>query len=241
MDLKRIGTLDWDGIAGVIAAVAAVVLHLLHVIDESVLLTIAVVLIALLFLRDLRQERATEEAFACVDDNRNLLRSIKDRLTPADVVLIGPGHLRAASERFSARASGEMIWFNVCLSMFRPQSLFDVLLRPAIENPHVTSITFVLDERQKRMWEEDVMPKVAMCKGSEKVTTPHWTTLDQPDKQLCVAEFGLRRRITAASFYTGELERDPRYAAAYTREDFYRDPSHVPPTSSCLPREPSRS
>ena len=118
MDFKRIGTLDWDGIAGVIAAVAAVVLHLLHIIDESILLTIAVVLIALLFLRDLRQERATEEAFACVGDNRNLLRSIKDRLTPADVVLIGPGHLRAASERFSARASGEMIWFNVCLSMF---------------------------------------------------------------------------------------------------------------------------
>jgi len=57
----------------------------------------------------------------------------------------------------------------------------------------------------------------------------------QPDKQVYIAEFGSRRRITAASFYTGELERDPRYAAAYTRDDFYRNPSHISPIPEAPP------
>ena len=41
-----------------------------------------------------------------------------------------------------------MIWFNVCLLMFIPQSLFDTLLRPVIENPNVTSIQFILGEQE---------------------------------------------------------------------------------------------
>jgi hypothetical protein len=51
MNLKRFLTLDWEAIAGIIAAVAAIVMHLLHLIDQGVLITLAVVLIALLFIR----------------------------------------------------------------------------------------------------------------------------------------------------------------------------------------------
>ena len=47
---------DWDAIAGIFAACAALVLHLLHVIETDVLLTIALVAIALLLFRDLRRE-----------------------------------------------------------------------------------------------------------------------------------------------------------------------------------------
>jgi len=49
MKLKKILSVDWDAIAGIIAAVSAIVMHFLHVIDEEVLITITVVLIALLF------------------------------------------------------------------------------------------------------------------------------------------------------------------------------------------------
>jgi hypothetical protein len=57
--------------------------------------------------------------------------------------------LRAESERFAQGARGEKIWFNVCCLMFKTKELFDVLLRPAIENPRVTSIQFIsnADER----------------------------------------------------------------------------------------------
>ena len=56
-----------------------------------------------------------------------------------------------------------MLYFNVCLLMFRPQTLFDALLRPAIENPRVTAIQFILDESEKERWRDDVMPKIKAC------------------------------------------------------------------------------
>lgn len=179
MNFKHLRTLDWDAVAGIIAAILAIVLHLLHIIDEGVLLTIAVVLIAVLFIRDLRHERAADNAYACIEENRVMLQAIRANLASPDVVLVGPGHLRTASAQFSAQAEGEMTWFHVCLSMFKPQSLFDVLLRPAIENPKVTSIQFVLDDRQKALWDSEVMPKVVACKGAEKVAPPRWTTIKE--------------------------------------------------------------
>jgi hypothetical protein len=66
MKLRQLFTLEWDAIVGVIAAVAAIVLHLLHIIAEGPLITIAVLLIALLFIRDLRRERATEQAYSSI-------------------------------------------------------------------------------------------------------------------------------------------------------------------------------
>lgn len=179
MNLKRFLTLDWEAIAGIIAAVIAIVMHLLHLIDEGVLLTIAVLLIALLFIRDLRRDRAIEQTHATIEEIRTVLQSIKTNLLPPDVILIGPTQLRVASERFAANAKGEMIWFHVCLSMFRPQPLFDILLRPAIENPQVTSIQFILDENQKALWESEVLPKVDACKGRDKVKSPRWTQIQE--------------------------------------------------------------
>ena len=72
-----------------------------------------------------------------------------------------------------------MVWFHVCLLMFRPQVLFDTRLRPAIENPLVTSIQFVLDESQRGLWEQDVRPKLNACCGNAKVNEPCWATITE--------------------------------------------------------------
>ena len=168
MKLKRFFSLDWDAIAGVIAAVAAIVLHFLHINDEEVLITLTVVLIALLFIRDLRRERMTEQIHKSVESNETALRAIQASLVPPDAVLIGPSHLRTASQQFTSHAKGAMTWFHACLSMFKPQSLFDVLLRAAIENPQVTSFQFILDESQKKLWEAEVAPKINLFKQASK-------------------------------------------------------------------------
>lgn len=89
MNLRRFLTLDWEAIAGIIAAVAAIVMHLLHLIDEGVLATIAVVLIALLFIGDLRRDRATEQAHATIGDIRTVLQSIQTDLLPPTRYLSG--------------------------------------------------------------------------------------------------------------------------------------------------------
>ena len=129
--MKRLLRLDWDAIAGIVAAVAALVMHFLHVIEADILLMIAVVLIALLFLRDLRRERHAERMAECVQQTEAVVKEIQAKLIPPDVILIGPRQLRTASEGFLVRARGDMVWFHVCLLMFKPQSLFDSLSHSA--------------------------------------------------------------------------------------------------------------
>ena len=61
--------------------------------------------------------------------------------------------------------------------MFRHQALFDNLLRPAIHNPRITGIQFILDESEKERWRDEVLPKVKACNNPEKVREPVWCSL----------------------------------------------------------------
>jgi hypothetical protein len=177
--VDRLKSLDWEAIAGIAAAVAALSLHLLHVADQDVLLTVALVLLALILLRALRTEAREERGFATTERVLSELLEVRSSLTRPDVILVGPRNLRQESERFSQRAHGEMVWFNVCLLMFVPQALFDSLLRPAIENPHVTAVQFILDERERERWQSAVLPKLEACSGRAKVQEPRWATLNE--------------------------------------------------------------
>lgn len=177
--VKRLVHVEWDALAGIVAAFAALLMHLLHVIEQDVLLAIALVLLALLFIRHLRLERHLGQTKKSIDRIESAAAMIQASLRPPDVLLVGPAALREESERFSSRARGEMLWFHVCLSMFRSQSLFDRLLRPAIENPDVTAIRFTLDARQESLWNDAVVPKIAACRGKDKIQIPVWTTIEE--------------------------------------------------------------
>ncbi len=177
--MHRMLKIEWDAVAGVLAAVTAIVLHFLHVIETEVLSMITLVLIAAMFLRLLRSEQGQQRIAAGVDRGERLLDQLARSAKPPDVLVVGPRDLRQVSAEFSRGAKGDMVWFNVCLSMFERQPLFDALLRPAIENPAVTAVTFVLDEGQRPRWERDVRPKVAACSGAGKVADPVWTRLPE--------------------------------------------------------------
>jgi len=201
--MKRFLRLDWDAIAGIIAAVAALVMHFLHVIEADVLLMLAVVLIALLFLRDLRRERSTERLDEHVSQTATTVKELHAMLLPPDTILVGPRQIRAATEGFAGRAHGDMVWFHVCLLMFKPQSLFDTLLRPAIENPLVRSIQFVLDQEQRELWESAMLPKVQQCRGRDKVKDPHWTTI-QENVSCIISDIGTEGRTECLVSFWGE-------------------------------------
>lgn len=177
--MKRLRSLDWDAVAGVVAAVIALVLHLLHVVDAEVLLAITLVILALILVRDLRREERDERTAEAVVRTEAAVHGLQLALAPPDAVLIGPSRLRTESERFARAAQGEMIWFNVCLLMFAPQELFDVLLRPALENPRVSAIQFVLDHRERARWESLVLPKADTTRGREKLREPRWGDLQE--------------------------------------------------------------
>lgn len=177
--IRRLKQVEWEAVAGIIAAVLALLLHFLHIIEVDVLVMITLVLLALLFLRDLRREQQTEEIASTVEQTDERIRDVQAILPGPSVELIGPEALRSESTRFGRRATGDMIWFHVCLLMFRPQGLFDALLRPAIENPDVETIQFVLDESEQEHWETHVAPKIAACDGQDSVADPIWCDIDE--------------------------------------------------------------
>ncbi len=170
---------DWEAVAGILAAIVGLVLHLLHIVEAGVLSSIVLVILALIMLRDLRREDLDERIEGIIGRTEQRVTQLLANSQPPDAILIGPPRLRDASRQFAQQASGEMIWFNVCLLMFVPQSLFDVLLRPAVENPNVSSIRFVLDRRERDRWQRAVWPKIAACVGHEKVEEPTWCELDE--------------------------------------------------------------
>lgn len=175
--MKRILKYDWDAIAGIVAAFAAILMHFLHVVEEDVLLMIAVVLIALLFIRDLRRERQSEHLDVCMRQTEISVKEILAQINPPDANLVGPQNICRSMEDFSRRARNEMLWFHVCPLMFKQQAVFDAFLKPAIENPHVKSIQFVLDLGDRSLWESEVVPKIKSCSGQEKVRETHWTNI----------------------------------------------------------------
>jgi len=170
---------DWDVVAGIIAAVLALVLHLLHVVEIDVVLAVSLVILAILLVRDLRGEGQAERFAETLEETRTTLEEVRWSLKSPEAILIGPRLLRAESERFAKLAGGEMIWFNVCLLMFRPQELFDVLLRPAIENPRVTAIQFISNEAERVLWDTEVLPKIQATAGWSKVREPRWSRVPE--------------------------------------------------------------
>lgn len=177
--MNRLLRLDWDVIAGITAAGIAIILHLLHIAHGDVLLTIILVLLALLLFRDLRREAHDEALSETVQRATNTIEELHLAIQPPDAILIGPRLLRAESRRFSESARGEMIWFNVCFLMFKTQEIFDLMLRPAIENPLVTSIQFIAHPDEQPLWEQYMLTKIRSCSGYEKVLPPRWADLPQ--------------------------------------------------------------
>ncbi|OQK15346.1 hypothetical protein AU255_17905 [Methyloprofundus sedimenti] len=179
MKVKKILSYEWDAIAGILAAVIGIILHLLHIVNEDVILPIVLALIALLFINFMRHTRSNDLTHEELERTGHIVRSIHSTLKQSDIVLVGPRHLRSVNEKFTHDMGGDTVWFNVCLSMYKSQHLFDTLLRPAIENSMVRSVQFVLDESQKALWADFVQPKIVLCTAYAKVREPHWCKLDK--------------------------------------------------------------
>ncbi len=227
--MRRVRDFDWEAIAGIAAAVTALVLHLLHVVEEGVLLAVILVLLALLLLRDLRRESRDEAEGESLSGLAAAVGRLQASVSPPDTILLGPRELRAASERFARQAEGDMVWFNVCLLMFVPQELFNVLLRPAIENPRVTSIHFVLAPSERSRWEEQVVPKARACSGFEKLQEPRWVDLSE-SISFILADTPGGATEAHVSFW-GEP-----FMSRQQGQDIPRYVLHVQPHSELIPR-----
>jgi hypothetical protein len=229
MKVKKFLSLEWDAIAGIVAAVVAIVLHLLHVVDGTVILPIVLALMALLFINFMRHSRNNELTAEQVDRTVHAINRIQSDLKPPEVILVGPRHLRSSNEHFIRHMSGDTIWFNVCLSMYAPQPLFDALLRPAVDNPMVASIQFILDESQKPLWQQVIQPRLAASDDNMKVREPRWCNLSKT-VSFILADNQLSGGPEALLSFWGEP-----FMAQTTERDVPRFIFHVQRNSELLP------
>ena len=176
---RRVRNLDWDAVGGLVAAVLAVILHFLDVVDERLLLVVMISLLALLLFRDLREETATAELTQSVADTERDVAEIRSTITPPELELVGPDSLRRAVRGFGHDARGELVWFNLCLLMLTRRETFDVLVRPAIDNPDVPALRFILDESQRERWESAVEPLLAEAVDGSTAVEVHWRGIDE--------------------------------------------------------------
>mgnify|MGYP003403609087 FL=1 len=229
MEKHQFLSVEWDARAGVLAAVIAIILHLLHIVDEAVVLPILLALLGLLFINFMRHTRSNELTAERVEQIGQSLAHLESGIQPPEVLLIGPRRLRTANERFLAEMQGETIWYNVCLSMYAPGPLFDALLRPAIENPQVASIRFVLDESQRQAWEQQVRPQIDTCISRAKVAEPCWQALER-NVSFILADSRHSGRAEALLSFWGEP-----FMAQSTDRNLPRYMFHVQPHSELLP------
>jgi hypothetical protein len=221
---------EWDAVAGIVAAAIALILHLLHVVQTEVMLMLTLVLVALLLLRQLRQEDRDQRVADAATRTEAMVVALRDQLKLPDTVLVGPRDLRRASEAFAKQARGNMVWFNVCLMMFRPQELFDCLLKPAVENPAVTRIEFMLDDAERDNWRMHVAPKLEACAGRAKVVEPHWCSLHE-SVSFILADRASDGLAEAQLSFWGEP-----FMARATGRDVPRYIFHVQAHSELIPR-----
>lgn len=229
MKFKRFLSIEWDAIAGIVAAVVAIVLHLLHVVDEHVILPIILALMALLFINFMRHTRNNELTAEQVERTAHAVSRIQSALKHPDVILVGPRHLRSTNEQFIRHMSGDTIWFNICLSMYQSQPLFDALLRPAVDNPMTSSTQFVLDESQRDLWQRIMLPRIATCAGSSKIREPRWYSLSKT-VSFILADNQLSGGAEALLSFWGEP-----FMAQATARDVPRFIFHVQKNSELLP------
>jgi hypothetical protein len=170
--------LEWEAIAGLVAALAALILHFLHITEAGVLGVITLVLVALLFLRHLRNEVRWETLGGDARRAVHLLEEIKAAIPASEIDLIGPSRLRCATAQFAGRCHGEVVWFNACPEMLATPERSDAILHPFLINPDITTLRFVLDHRQRELWQSVVQSTLEPYLDSGKVDAPCWGALD---------------------------------------------------------------
>lgn len=219
---------EWDAIAGVLAAVIAIVLHFLHIIDEQIILPVVLTLMGLLFTNFIRHTRNNEKSADEVEDIHKIVSKIDSSLVTPDILLIGPRQLRFSHQQFAQNMRGEVVLFNLCLLMYRTQSLFDDLLRPMIENPQVTGIQFVLDFGQKTLWESEVFPRIKKSVEAIKVHEPRWCELEK-NLSFILADTQSHGKAEALLSFWGEP-----FMSQSTERNIPRYILHVQPHSELL-------
>ena len=152
MNIRQAMSWERDAIAGIADVfAAAIVLHLLHIVDETVVLPILLVLLGPLLINFMRHSRKNELTVEQVERMAHTVDSLHGALERLSLALIGPRQ-RRPHHRFLLPMSGDSIWSNVCLAMYRTPCAFRCPAAAGHQQPGGWGpIQFVLDQSQREL------------------------------------------------------------------------------------------
>lgn len=164
--------LEWHRIALVIAAVVGIVLETLGVLSIQEIISLTLLIVAVFALESsaegAKARKEHEALLGMIDD----IRAIKVSVGSSDLKLVPSNQLVAFTSQFTAKNVGELWWFNICVDMFRSQTLFDAFMGDVLSNPKTTRIRIVLRNSEKILWQKFVTPKLENHAGREKLGEP---------------------------------------------------------------------
>ena len=172
MNLKKLLKTDWEIIAGLAAAVAVIILKLLHLVEAETMLTLAVVLLAGLFMRELRREAVIDKFAANIDKTQAGVQQLMIHYADQGSSLVTPSGMHDAMCAFSRRATGVCVFKHVSPFMFKKQANFDSFLKPMIEHDAVSEVVFIINEDEAENFNFHIKQKADDCDGGSKIAKP---------------------------------------------------------------------
>ena len=185
MNLKRLLKTDWEIIAGIAAAVGVIILKFLHIVDEETMLTLAIVLLAGLFIRELRRESVFDKFSENLDEMQAGIQQLRGHYADQGSSLVTPAAMHDAMCAFSRRAKGICVFKHVSPFMFKKEAYFDAFLKPMIERDAVSEVIFIINDDEKEKFDLYIRPKTDACDGGSKVAQP--ILADNPDGNGIIA------------------------------------------------------
>lgn len=147
--------------------------------------TLAIVLLAGLFLRELRRE----SVFDRFDKNLDKMQAGIQQLTVHDAdqgsSLVKPADMYTAMNAFSRRATGICVFKHVSPFMFKKKVNFDAFLKPMIEHDAVSEVVFIINEDEAEIFDLYTKQRTDACEGGSKLAKP--ILADNPDGNGIIA------------------------------------------------------
>jgi hypothetical protein len=201
---------NYEIIAVIIASFLALILHAAHLLPEAFILPLILFLLSLHVLHELKSGVKHD------DEVKSIHKSISEialKTKVEKISLIEPDALLSHTREMALKNNGEIWWFNICVDMYLSDVVFENVFKPAIENRNTRKIVPVLKSQYRDVWGDKVLPKINKCIGSEKVSEPIWTEIDE-HIAFIVIDIGVEGRKEADISVWGEP-----FMAEYTAKD----------------------
>lgn len=130
-----------------------------HVIPTEYILALIIIYLAYIIGALMHTETEIKKDFS----------DLQKAIVCTGIELLGPHELHIIRERVE-ESSGEIWFFNIPLGRIRTEEGFNIIVKAGIENPHVRSITFLLDKSVKDIWVDCVQPRLDAIKNSTNIT-----------------------------------------------------------------------